>query len=389
MVRLVCYRLLVVAAALTVIVSAGVAGVQAGLLPPPSQWAQHRWTTTGLSVSPSPTPTSQAPQVRLVVLPHPGDELQVWSQVENRPGSFTVFVYLTQGERNPACQRDAYRAGFQPRLGEVEPTPWPVVTNPADASGCQNAHISSAVGFLNAMGQADRSLPTGLAATSTVQLPADTVMLSRCLHSECVAGDSSVRVYAPPPGADGVPAQPGMALFFNLGDGDLDSMEASWAIRSVITRRQELGIPLGYPVASIVGTFYNTWGYKACSAWGNPDNLALHRALFRDNFGVSGAQSAATCASDTDATLTRVISGSAWRAAMAMGPRSRVVDGQQMPVRVGAYQRFYGWMDAHAGGFPAISNPRFQQPRTPGAAIPLMRRQSFWQTWIGAAQTPS
>ncbi len=393
--RMVIYRLLVAAAVLTVAISALTAAVQAGVVPPPDQWASRGLVTPqfGQVASAGEVPGQPPLQVRLVVLAHPGDEMQVWSQVENNPGSLTVFVYLTQGERSPACRREGYRASFQPQLGEVAPNPWPVITNPEDNSSCQNALVNSAVNFLNAMGHIDRTLPTDLRFISTQTLPPEGAKPSRCFgdqrqgeqNIQCVT-DSSVRVFASQPArSDQVATQPGMALFFNLGDRDLDSMEVSWALRSVITQREKLGIPLSYPVTSIVGTYYQMWGYPGCSIWANPDNLAVHRALYRDNFGVTQAQWGATCASDADAALTRVVSGQAWNAALAMGP-ARKVDGRPAPMRIGAFQRYYGWTDSHPGGFVVISNPGTQMARTSEAHIGIMRRQSFWHTWVGAAQ---
>ena len=56
-----------------------------------------------------------------VVVPHPDDELEAWSLLEDRPGQYPVFVLCTHGEQTVYADGQ----GHQPELGERTPLPQP------------------------------------------------------------------------------------------------------------------------------------------------------------------------------------------------------------------------------------------------------------------------
>src|SRR5674476_1127036 len=59
-------------------------------------------------------------QSSLVVMPHPDDESQAWSLIQNSPSNFKIFAYMTKGEATGYCHTYSY--GLNESLGEVAPS---------------------------------------------------------------------------------------------------------------------------------------------------------------------------------------------------------------------------------------------------------------------------
>ena len=130
----------------------------------------------------------------------------------------------------------------------------------------------------------------------------------------------------------------GKVLFFNLGNNDLTTAEAVWALKSIMNRRSTLGLPnlLFY---TMIGPFSHTTSnsYPNCQIYDHIDHYAIHDALFNYDLGMPtpSFQAAATCATDPD---YQVNPRTAWVSSTAyVNPVTLQ--------RVGFFQRDYGWMD--------------------------------------------
>ena len=88
-----------------------------------------------------------------IVVPHPDDEMQAWSLIEDSPDNYQVFIVMTRGEQTSYCSSPGHDAG----TGEAAPDPWPTGKW---TSTCEEARESSFLDFLEGMGATDDGLPT-------------------------------------------------------------------------------------------------------------------------------------------------------------------------------------------------------------------------------------
>ena len=85
-----------------------------------------------------------------VVVPHPDDEFEGWSLVQDRPDAYLVFVLCTHGENTAAADGHAH----QPELGEWTPPPQPWGERGSETVRAQR--LASFHVFLDAMAGVDR-----------------------------------------------------------------------------------------------------------------------------------------------------------------------------------------------------------------------------------------
>jgi len=302
-------------------------------------------TTSLLAIAFANSPPERT--VNLAVVPHPDDEFQMWSLLEHTPDEYKVFVSLTRGEETAFCEPDLLESGLQADLGEVPPSPEPAGRWTPE---CEEARMASLLGYLTQMSQTDPSIPGDFEALPTVTLPAGDTAICRTDDGaeRCGADVREVRVWKDR-------EDRGAVLVFDLGDGDLTAEESEWAMRSVISQREELGIDADLRIASVLGAFAND--HHACFSYPHPDHLAVHEALRTRDLD-AGPQLAATCFLDPAQSLTALVGRDSADAAFELAP-----DG----TRLGAHPRHYGWLSSSTyplGGF--LQSQLF------------MRFQSFW-----------
>ena len=270
-----------------------------------------------------------------VVVPHPDDEFQAWSLIENKSSEYKVFVSLTRGEGTRFCEPENMEEALQEDLGEVRPYPSPAGKR---TPSCEMARSASLIGFLEQMSLTDDTIPGdfGSMKTYAVQHEGD---VEPCRpdsvkegEQDCSATAREVRVWLDQEGR-------GAVLVFNLGDGDLSQEEAQWAVEAVLEEGHEWGIPSGGLPPTLIAGFSN-YDSDKCYRYKHGDHYATERALYDVDYGV-GAQLGATCFADPRRSLTAVVSSKAVRAAFQVEE-----DGQ----RTGAHGVHYGWL--HAETYP-------------------------------------
>lgn len=283
----------------------------------------------------APNSNPEPSAMSYIVLPHPDDEWQAWSLIENSPANYKVFISTTEGEQSGYC--DLPREGTHPR-----PMPYPTGKWTPE---CGDARMNSWLGFLTKMSEHDPTIPGDWGEMELVgPLPAIGFDLSTDDGGVVAPANRMARVWVDDDDR-------GAAISFDLGDGDLTVQEVEWAVRTVMNNRDELGIDDDLPIYNIIGTFAHNGSYGAqCALYTHPDHRAVHVALYSINFGVTGYQTAATCSTDPDEARTKLVSFdstvTAWN-----GPEF-------------AFQTNYGWL----GGYPIT----YYQDKL------FMRTQSFW-----------
>lgn len=312
------------------------------------------------AADPATRPAAIAPapiSVSMVVMPHPDDEMEAWSLIENSSNNYKVFVFVTRGNSTKHCQTPARLEALQPAWGEIDPTPGTGVSFPLSREECSTLRMKSTVQFLNAMNTQDPYLPSTIQQVATMHLPLNGTTLP--------SGDNSVEVY------DG--GKYGRVLFFNLTDGTVTKAGVDWVVYSVMNHKSELGIPTNLPVYNVLGPFYNDGRYKDCTTYAHPDHFAVHDAMYHSNYGVSGYQAAATCATDRDAVMTKDVTQTSWDAAFALDQSTRQ--------RLGLFEQHYGWLNPDLSGWNDNPSTSTQLVRGPLAHTPFMRHQSFWKRY--------
>lgn len=277
---------------------------------------------SGLALAPSPTgPASGAV---FVVVPHPDDEFQVWSLIEQ----YTVFVVLTHGEQTEYCEPSEYETSAQPGLERpAEPLPagrW--------SPECSEARQNSLLRYLGDMSASDARIPGDFAPpVRTAPLPLTAGAVCRADGAdECTSADSTAEVWIDR-------RDRGAVVFFDLGDGDLTEDEAVWGIHTALDQRAALGLDTTLPVTALLGAYAEDGGGgtdTGCFPYAHPDHLALHRALWDVDFH-AGLQAAATCADDPRRSIAATVGDAAVDAAFRIGERGE---------RLGAHVKNYGWL---------------------------------------------
>ena len=282
-----------------------------------------------LGVAVARTPVERT--VELIVVPHPDDEFQTWSLVENRPDQYKVFVSLTRGEETGFCEPEIVETSLQANLDEVPPAPEPMGRWTPE---CAEARQSSLLGYLRQMSASDTTIPGDFGPMAEhIALPTDGVALCRDDDgaTRCDASLRTARVW--------LDAQErGAVVFFDLGDGDLTQDEAAWALRSVLAHRAEWGLDADSRVGAMIGAFTNEG--ERCFSYPHPDHVAVHRTLWNVDFA-AGPQVGATCFLDARQRMSAFVSASAADASFEVD-----ADG----TRRGAHGVHYGWL--HSSTYP-------------------------------------
>lgn len=290
------------------------------------------------------------PQTRLryLVMPHPDDEASVWAHVVGSSSDHLVVVYATRGEETSGCRAAAEGGGphwfqgpaspvGQPDLGEVNPLGTGTgLWHGRWTETCRRARIASTLAFLDGEAAHDPALPGGFPSvdepTSSHVMPGRTRggALPGRVDNGVAVPTSEVLVYAAANGR-------GTVLFFDLGDGDTTPSEVEWAMRTVRTRADELGLP-DLPDGPAIGAYRNGTPAWDCALYDHPDHRAVHVALDQWEL-VDAPQLGRTCSHDpaADPALTAVVPDDVF-----VGLAEVAEDGQ----RVGSFQRRYGWLAA-------------------------------------------
>lgn len=284
----------------------------------------------------SDTSAGDPTELRYVLSPHPDDEFQAWSLLEDTPDAYTVFIMLTRGEETRFCEPDTYAAeGYDEGL---EPPAEPQPEGRWTAS-CTRARLASWVTFMEAMAAEDPGLPGDFADPVTAG-PFAAAGTRICRHDDdrelCGQDQRTGKVWVDS-------SDRGALVSFDLGDGDLTADEVAWALETVRDHREDLGLDTELPESGIIGASFANRDHPDCFAYDHPDHHAVHEALYEHDFG-AGPQTAATCRSDPRADRFETVTQASVEAAFE-------VDGEQ---RVGAHATAYGWL--HEDFYPIDRN---------------------------------
>lgn len=288
---------------------------------------------------------SDPDKLSYVVVPHPDDEMQAWSLIEDTPDTYKVFIVLTKGEQSAYCNGRGYDEG----TGEAEPVPWP---GGKWSPSCEQARQESFFRFLTGMAHHDSGLPREFSFAG-VKGPFDSLGHPICRiddrDGDC-STDLTAKVWTSPLAA---------VVWFNLGDGDLSRQETEWAITTVRDNRAALGIDASLPSTGLIGASYSNPGFEGCFLYDHPDHWAVQLSLWTTDFGV-GQQTAPSCRNDPVVSRHEQVSMKAFDAAFETA----------QTVRVGKHTVFYGWLWSEDPGYwPGDYN---------GQDELFHRHQSFW-----------
>ena len=289
---------------------------------------------------------SDPSKLSYVVVPHPDDEMQAWSLIEDTPDIYKVFIVLTRGEQTAYCNG----RGYDEATGEAEPYPWP---GGKWSTSCEQARQESFFRFLEGMAEHDNGLPREFASAG-VKGPFDALGHSICRlddidDTDCIV-DLTAEVWTAPRGA---------VVWFNLGDGDLSEDEARWAVTTVRDNRAALGIDATLPAAGLIGASYSNPGFEGCFIYDHPDHWAVQLALWTTDFGV-GRQTAPSCRNDPVVSRHEQVSMEAFDAAFETAQTTRI----------GKHTVFYGWLFR--------DDPGYWPGDYDGQDELFHRHQSFW-----------
>lgn len=285
----------------------------------PGAWRRARWSRGAGKT-----------QIVYVVVPHPDDEFEAWSLVEDSADNYPVFVLCTQGEMTSMADGRAH----QPELGEWTPPPQPW-GEPGSAT-VRAQRVASFHAFLDGMAALDPHLDDDLVDRGV--LPDGPSPFA--LH----VGRRSARVV------------------FDGGDGRLTAEFVTAAIQ----RTRELRwthLPVQQEYAVVGAAYYNA-AAGGSTRYTHPDHRAVHQALWDVDQGVDGPQWCRTATADPDVARTggrtERVTRRTYDAVMGVGAGGR---------RTGLLQVFYGWLGPPSG-WPAAETD---------AGSMWSRQQSFWR----------
>ncbi|WP_423916535.1 hypothetical protein [Candidatus Poriferisodalis sp.] len=286
-------------------------------------------------------------QMSYIVVPHPDDEMQAWSLIEDTTGNYKVFIMATRGEQTFYCGSPGYDEG----TGEIAPDPWPAGKW---TPSCESARKNSFFGFMEHMAAGDSGLPSSYTYEG-VKGPFDTLGTEICRYDDaddngaCVP-DLTAEVWTSPMGA---------VVWFNLGDGDLTLDEVVWAVTTVRDNRRSLGINDSLENHNLIGASYWNGTYSGCSDYAHSDHLAIRDALWHTDFDM-GYQAVPTCRFDPAVSRSQQVSYDRFHEAFEASRTTRI----------GAHPVHYGWM---LGGEPGYWPGAYE-----GQDIEFHRNQHFW-----------
>ena len=259
-----------------------------------------------------------------VVVPHPDDEIQAWSLIENSTGNYKVFIVLNRGEQSFYCGSQGYDEG----TGEISPDPWP---QGKWTPSCESARTNSFFGFMEAMARTDSALPASFTYAG-VKGPFDSLGTEVCRFDDgdCVS-DRTAEVWT---------SYIAAVVWFNLGDGDVTADEVRWAITTVRDNRTALGINDTLRNHNLIGAGYWNDTHPGCSDYAHADHGAVHEALWNTDFDV-GYQAVPTCKSDPNVTRIEEVSYEHFHDAFEVSGNTRV----------GWHPVHYGWLMSGDPGY--------------------------------------
>lgn len=244
-------------------------------------------------------------EITYAVLPHPDDEFQVWSQVQDREDSFTVFVLLTRGEASYFC--DSPVGGGTPE-------------------SCAEARLDSWLAYFDHVVGQDSTLPGEFPAEpDVVRYGAEADHFDPELSSRSAAyAGRDVLVWQDKD-------QRGALVAFDLGDGKLTQEDVVWAIDELRGDPTKFGLPKA-SLDRVVGSYFYDGDDPACFHYPHNDHEAVAMAI--QNEEMAPEQMFATCASYAKSGEISNSSVSQEAAASAFG--SDTSDG--------AFQLHYYWL---------------------------------------------
>lgn len=306
------------------------------------------------------TADSSKKRLSYLVAPHPDDEWEGWSLVQNSPDNYNVFIVLTRGEGTGHCTG----SGWEGEYGERHPEPYANTSNgfgAVNSSECKAHRLNSREAWLDKQAAHDGNLGSGSG-------------MSRFrLNNAVLAGDET-------PKNDGVTVAfsdwqvgPKSArVVFDLGDGklpdgtqDLTVGEVNWAIQTVRRNRDQLP---SLPEGNIIGASYWNKNYSSCYRYEHADHRTVHVALWYYDQGTPGVQWGATCKDDPDVARTGTITNEIYSANMS--PMTSSPGSNPSATRTGHFQVMYGWLAFDPGGYwPSGTNNQ----------VLFSQSQAFWQ----------
>lgn len=282
-------------------------------------------------------PDPPVDRMQIVLAPHPDDEFLAFPALPEAPGTYTVLVTLTRGERSSRC--DDVERYLQEDAGEDAPDPLPEAD---DAASCARARLDSWHSFLDAAAGPTRAVRLGPAASVEESSPEDTRF----------GGSAEVRR-----GRDGA------RVVLSLPDGELTEASSARAVEALLGLRGD-ALP-DLPVARVLlASYWNDApdaGVRvqdgcagAADCPGDPDAVEYehpdHRALTLAAPAIAAAADADTWVSvppdftsvwdEPEVALERrALDPDAYAEYLGLGPA-----GADGPERVGILQSAYGWL---------------------------------------------
>lgn len=321
--------------------------------------------------SPALSTTAQAAtptQLSYVVIPHPDDEYEGWSLIDNSTSNYKVFVLMTRGEETGGCNPASAGAGGpywyhgpnspvgMPNYNERMPVPNPWVGR--WTSACKQARVESFRTFLETMAASDVSLPRSPTSRGRFcfgGMPSDGLAPSVVDRTDANGNNGTTLESRC---ADVWSNSVGAIVVFDLGDRDLRPAEVIWAVQQVRANKAPLGIP-ALPEWNVIGASYFNKLNSNCAVYDHPDHGAIHTALWNTHIG-AGPQYGRTCLSDPDISAT---GGRINSVSDTTHARTLQMSGT---TRLGPMPRIYGWLDV-PGSWQLTGDTLFSQ------------RQGFWK----------
>lgn len=254
-------------------------------------------------------------QIQYVAIPHPDDEFEAWSLIQNSPANYPVFILLTRGEATPACiPTPLFTLPWLDQPGELVPVPYPTGNKYVDPTGtgrttCALARVNSFIQVMSRQPGLDPYLDVpAYVGAFTSGNPTSGCPVSSLNYDLYLGGLSAWAI-------------------FDLGDQDLNSCEVTWAIQSIRQVRGNV-FPLKNEYGVIAASYYNA-SSSSCDFYTHQDHAAVVNAVRNTNQGTPGPQWVPVCSSQGYAR-SGSISDLIWTANLE-------------PI-VGIQQQHYGWL---------------------------------------------